>query len=171
MLDLWHEVRIFLAEHALPTFLEKQVHPSQLYGLETNIYAQELASVVVWIGYIPVAQSERYWLADGTILRRLDNILHRDAILARDADNKPVEPEWPKADFIIGNPPFLGGKRLRTELGSEYVDALFAVYGTRVPRQADLVTYWFEKARALVESGERKPVGLWVPNQFERERA
>ena len=37
---------------AFPTFLEKQVHPSQLFGLETNIYAQELASVVVWIGYL-----------------------------------------------------------------------------------------------------------------------
>ena len=160
MLDLWHEVRIFLAEHALPTFLEKQVHPSQLYGLETNIYAQELASVVVWIGYLQWLNQNGIGWPTEPILRRLDNILHRDAILARDADNKPVEPEWPKADFIIGNPPFLGGKRLRTELGSEYVDALFAVYGDRVPRQADLVTYWFEKARALVESGEAKRVGL-----------
>jgi hypothetical protein len=52
MLDLWHEVRVFCAEHGLPTFLEKQVLPSQLYGLEVNVYAQELASVVVWIGYL-----------------------------------------------------------------------------------------------------------------------
>ena len=36
LLDLWHEVRIFSAEHGLPTFLEKQVHPSQLYGLDAN---------------------------------------------------------------------------------------------------------------------------------------
>jgi len=52
MLDLWHEARVFAAEHGLPTFVEKQVHPQQLFGLETNIYAQELASVVVWIGYL-----------------------------------------------------------------------------------------------------------------------
>ena len=83
-----------------------------------------------------MAQSERIGWPTEPILRRLDNILHRDAILTRHPDGKPVEPEWPAADFIIGNPPFLGGKRLRTELGSEYVDALFAVYGDRVPRQA-----------------------------------
>jgi hypothetical protein len=49
MLDLWREVYVFSAEHGLPTMLEHQVHPSQLYGLETNVYAHELASVVVWI--------------------------------------------------------------------------------------------------------------------------
>jgi type I restriction-modification system DNA methylase subunit len=49
MLDLWQEVRIFAAEHGLPTVLPWQVHPSQLYGIETNTYAHELASVVVWI--------------------------------------------------------------------------------------------------------------------------
>ena len=43
------------------------------------------------------------------------------------------EPEWPAVDVIIGNPPFLGGKRLRSELGDEYVDALFSVYDGRVP--------------------------------------
>jgi hypothetical protein len=37
MLDLWHEVRVFLAQLGLPSFLEKQVHPSQLYGLATNV--------------------------------------------------------------------------------------------------------------------------------------
>jgi len=160
MLDLWHEVRLFLAEHGLPTFLEKQVHPSQLYGLETNIYAQELASVVVWIGYLQWLNQNGIGWPTEPILRKLDNILHRDAILAFDVTGKPSEPAWPTADFIIGNPPFLGGKRLRTELGSEYVNALFSVYSDRVPRQADLVTYWFEKARALVESGQTSRVGL-----------
>ena len=43
------------------------------------------------------------------------------------------EPEWPEAFAIIGNPPFLGGKRLRTELGDAYVDALFRLYEGRVP--------------------------------------
>src|SRR5271166_5473423 len=52
MLDLWHEVRVFSAQHDLPTFSAEQVHPSQLYGLEKDVYAQQLASVVVWIGYL-----------------------------------------------------------------------------------------------------------------------
>ena len=160
MLDLWHEVRVFSAEHGLPTFLEKQVHPSQLYGIETNVYAQELASVVVWIGYLQWLNQNGIGWPTEPILRRLDNIQHRDAVLTHDAEGNPVEPEWPKADFIIGNPPFLGGKRLRTELGNSYVDALFAVYDGRVPPEADLVTYWFEKARAMIEKHSAKRVGL-----------
>jgi type II restriction/modification system DNA methylase subunit YeeA len=63
-------------------------------------------------------------------------------------------------EVIIGNPPFLGGKRLRTGLGDAYVEALFHLYEGRVPPEADLVTYWFEKARGLVESKRAKRVGL-----------
>ncbi|MDR5726892.1 MAG: hypothetical protein RB191_05435 [Terriglobia bacterium] len=85
---------------------------------------------------------------------------HRDAILTHDSEGKPVEPEWPQADCIIGNPPFLGGKRLRTEMGNAPVDELFRLYAGRVPQEADLVTYWFEKARAQVEAGKTKRVGL-----------
>lgn len=71
-----------------------------------------------------------------------------------------MEPAWPEADVVIGNPPFLGGKRLRTELGDQYVDTLFTLYEGRVPREADLVTYWFERARALIASGQANRVGL-----------
>jgi type II restriction/modification system DNA methylase subunit YeeA len=78
MLDLWHEARIFSAEHGLPTFLDKQVHPSQLFGLETNVYAQELASVVVWIGYLQwLNQNGTGWPTE-PILRKLDNIQNRE---------------------------------------------------------------------------------------------
>jgi type II restriction/modification system DNA methylase subunit YeeA len=160
LLDLWHEARVFSAQHGLPTFLEKQVHPSQLYGLETNVYAYELASVVVWIGYLQWLNQNGIGWPTEPILRRLDNIQHRDAILTHDAKGNPAEPTWPKADFIIGNPPFLGGKRLRAELGDSYVDALFAVYDGRVPPEADLVTYWFEKARAMIEAGDALRAGL-----------
>lgn len=160
MLDLWREVYLFSAEHGLPTLLPHQVHPSQLYGLETNVYAHELASVVVWIGYLQ-------WLKDNgigwpvePILRKLDNIQHRDAILTHDADGKPVEPAWPEAEFIIGNPPFLGGNRIRHELGDSYVDALFELYENRVPQFADLVCYWFARAHGQVKSGKCKRVGL-----------
>lgn len=62
--------------------------------------------------------------------------------------------------MIIGNPPFLGGKRLRTELGDEYVNKLFALYDGRVPREADLVCYWFERARETVAKNEVERVGL-----------
>ena len=52
-----------------------------------------------------------------------------------------------KVAYIIGNPPFLGGKRLRAELGDTYTDALFEVLRGKSASEADLVTYWFEKAK------------------------
>jgi len=160
LLDLWHEVRLFSAEHGLLTFLEKQVHPSQLYGLETNVYAQELASVVVWIGYLQWLNQNGIGWPTEPILRKLDNIQNRDAILAHDAEGNPVEPEWPEVDCIIGNPPFLGGNKVRKELGDEYVEDLFRLYSERVPPFADLVCYWFEKARAQIQSAKCKRAGL-----------
>ena len=83
-----------------------------------------------------------------------------DAILAYDETGKPVEPEWPAADVIIGNPPFLGGNKIRAEMGDQYVDALFKLYEGRVPATADLVCYWFEKTRTMIENGKAKRAGL-----------
>jgi type II restriction/modification system DNA methylase subunit YeeA len=160
MLDLWKEAYVFAATHGLPTFLPFQVSPAQLYGLETNVYAHELASVVVWIGYLQWLNDNGIGWPTEPILRKLDNIQHRDAILGHDADGKPIEPAWPDADFIIGNPPFLGDKRMRGELGDAYVDELRTLYEGRVPGGADLVTYWFEKARERVEAGKAKRAGL-----------
>jgi type II restriction/modification system DNA methylase subunit YeeA len=166
LLDLWHEVRVFSAEHGLPTFLEKQVHPAQLFGLETNIYAQELASVVVWIGYLQWLNEHAIGWPTEPILRSLDNIQHRDAILAHDAEGKPTEPAWPQADFIIGNPPFLGSQKMRNMLGDTYVEELRGLYSERVPGTADLVTFWFERAREEIISGRTKRVGLLATNSI-----
>jgi type II restriction/modification system DNA methylase subunit YeeA len=166
MLDLWREVYLFSAEHGLPTVLPHQVHPSQLYGLETNVYAHELASVVVWIGYLQWLNDHGIGWPTEPILRKLDNIQHRDAILAHDADGKPVEPAWPEADFIIGNPPFLGDKRMRAELGDEYVETLRTLYEGRVPGGADLVTYWFERARTQIAASKARRAGLLATNSI-----
>jgi len=89
-----------------------------------------------------------------------------DAILAYDEAGRPVEPEWPAAEVIIGNPPFLGGKRLRSELGDEYVDDVFRVYDGRVPREADLVCYWFEKARGAIATDYANRSGLLATNSI-----
>lgn len=67
----------------------------------------------------------------------------------------------PLTDAIVGNPPFLGDKVMRGELGDGYTDALRACYEEgRVPGGADLVTYWFEKARAQIEAGK----GIRLPD-------
>ncbi len=166
MLDLWHEARVFAAHYGLPTFLDKQVHPSQLYGLESNIYAQELASVVVWIGYLQWLNQNGIGWPTEPILRKLDNIQNRDAILTHDAKGSAVEPEWPEVSFIIGNPPFLGDKKMRGELGDGYVDELRQLYAGRVPGGADLVTFWHERARAQIEAGKAKRAGLLATNSI-----
>src|SRR5690606_30380120 len=68
--------------------------------------------------------------------------------------------QWPDAEFIVGNPPFLGGKKLRAELGDHYVDRLFGTWAGHVPAEADLVAYWHEKTREQIERGRTRRAGL-----------
>src|SRR5205085_4468066 len=94
------------------------------------------------------------------ILRPLDGFRHMDAVLDLSDPGNPREPEWPAADFIVGNPPFLGNKRMRSELGEKYCEALWKLYGDRIPAMSDLCCYWFEKARAVIEAGKCSAAGL-----------
>jgi type II restriction/modification system DNA methylase subunit YeeA len=137
-----------------------QVGPQAVRGIELNSYAAELARVVIWIGEIQWMLSNGFAYIRDPILRPLESIECRDAVLDLSDPDHPAEPEWPKADAIIGNPPFVGGKLLRTNLGDKYVDDLFRLYRDRVPAEADFVCYWHEKARAMVEAGAVKRVGL-----------
>ncbi len=78
----------------------------------------------------------------------------------------PYEPDWPEVDVIIGNPPFLGGYKQRSELGGAYLENLWSLYKDRVPGSADLVCYWFEKARTQIEAGKAKRAGLLATNSI-----
>jgi hypothetical protein len=73
--------------------------------------------------------------------------------------------EWPRADFIIGNPPYMGSKRVREEFGDGYVDALWTAY-TEVPNSADFVAYWWWRSARLVASGEVIRAGLITTNSI-----
>ncbi len=164
MLDLWLEATRFAAEQRISLVVPAMVSPSQLFGIETEFYAHELASVVVWIGFLQWRHEHSIHEDREPILQRLGNIEHDDAILRYDQDNQPYEPAWPVVDVIIGNPPFLGDKLMRRELNNDphitYVDDLRKIYEGRVPGGADLVTYWFEKARHMVETGPVRRCGL-----------
>lgn len=144
----------------LPTVVELGVSPHQFFGIETNPFAAELAQVVVWIGYLQWQRKNGFWDVSDPVLQKLDTIQCHDALLVYDDHGLSVEPTWPAADVIVGNPPFLGGKRLRTELGDAYVDHLFSLYDGRVARESDLVCYWFERARACLATGDVRRVGL-----------
>jgi hypothetical protein len=136
------------------------VSPTQLHGIEINAYAHELAQATIWIGYIQWLHDNGFGIPDEPILKPIDTVLLQDAVLFQGETGQPVEPEWPEADVVIGNPPFLGDKRLRSALGDEYVDDLHDVYGDRIPNQSDLVCYWFEKARAMIQVGKTNRAGL-----------
>ena len=170
--NLEKEVYIYAMEKVHASFFP-MIGPWQLYGIELNPYAHDLAQMTVWIGWIQWLRLNGYGRPDEPILRAIPgNFQNRDAILdlgarascpqenAGGTPALPQEPEWPKVDFIVGNPPFLGGNRIRKELGGEYVDTLFKVYKDRVPAFADLCCYWFEKARAHIEKGGCKRAGL-----------
>jgi hypothetical protein len=137
-----------------------QVGPHALHGIEVSVFAAELARVTIWIGEIQWMLNNGFAYLTNPILQPLNAIECRDALLDLTDPTNPKEASWPAADVIVGNPPFLGGKLLRTSLGSDYVDALFKVFAGRVPAEADFVCYWFEKARALVSEGSVKRVGL-----------
>ena len=158
LLDLQKEVITFALQAGLPD-IPLTVNPAQLYGIETNPYAYELAQITVWIGYLQWRFDNGFRDIPQPILRVLHNIQHRDAILTQ-IDGKPSEPEWPAADYIVGNPPFLGSRKMRPELGDAYCDALLQVYRTRIRGLPDLVCYWFDKAANLVACGQTNRVGL-----------
>ena len=140
LLDLEREVIDFAAEQEW-LGLTPRVQPDQMLGLEINHYAAELARTALWIGYIQWHQANGFPYTQRPILTPLDTIRQTDAILDLSDPDNPAEPEWPAAEFIVGNPPFLGGKLLRTGLSDEYVDALFIQYNGKVPAEADLVCY------------------------------
>ena len=163
LLGLQKEVIAYAARKGLPE-IELSVSPEQLYGIEINPYAHELAQVTAWIGYLQWRNENGFGEMADPILRPLHNIQRMDAILASDETGNPIEPEWPAADIIIGNPPFLGSKKMRTELGDTVTKMLSRLYGDQVHGESDLVCYWFEKARKLLTNGNVERVGLLATN-------
>ncbi|MXZ92880.1 MAG: class I SAM-dependent DNA methyltransferase [Chloroflexi bacterium] len=159
LLDLEREVIDFAAAQGWHG-LTPTVQPDQMLGLEINHYAAELARTALWIGYIQWHQANGFPYTQRPILTPLDTIRQTDAILDLSDPEHPAEPEWPAAEFIVGNPPFLGHFPFRESLGDEYVDAVYGLYGSRIPNSSDLCCYWFEKARAQIEAGVTKRAGL-----------
>lgn len=78
---------------------------------------------------------------------------------------KPKPATWPKADFIVGNPPFIGGWKIRETLGEGYAEAIWSCY-PKVPQKADFVMYWWEKAAELIRTGKTKRFGFITTNSL-----
>ncbi len=178
LLNLEKEVITFAARPDISLPLLPQVRPTQLLGIEINPYAAELAQVVIWIGYLQWMRDNGFSAQRTPILEPMQTIENRDAIL----DFLPLPPgegrgegipspskgegegegekrtavpaQWPDADFIIGNPPFLGSKLFRQQgLDDAYVSALYEAYD--LPKISDLCCYWFELARRAIHKRSR----------------
>jgi hypothetical protein len=78
---------------------------------------------------------------------------------------KPAQATWPKADFIVGNPPFIGAKYVRAALGDGYAEALRSAW-PEVPESADFVLHWWSRAAALVASGQTRQFGFITTNSL-----
>ena len=136
--------------------------PHNVAGIEINEYAAELARVTVWIGELQWRIQHGYTFKSDPVLEPLDCIEHRDAVMNADG----TEASWPAASVVIGNPPFVGDKKMRAELGAGYTETLRKRFKDRVPGGADFVCYWFEKARAQIAHAGLGAAGLVATNSI-----
>ena len=140
--------------------LNRRIGPHNLLGIDSDSFAVDLTRVSIWIGEIQWSYERGIRDRPHPILGRIDQIECRDAILDWDDTGSPVPAQWPEADYIIGNPPFLGMKRMRQELGNKYVDRLRTAWADSLDGRVDLCVYWHEQARRQIEQGAAKRAGL-----------
>ena len=160
LLDLEREVIDFAAARGWHG-LTPTVQPNRMLGLEVNEYAAQLAKTALWIGYIQWHQANGFEYTNRPILDRIDGIECRDAAIAVNADtDAAAKAQWPAADYIIGNPPFLGASNMLTELGEDYTNRLRQTYRDELDGAVDLCCYWFEQARAQIAAGQAQRAGL-----------
>jgi hypothetical protein len=114
---------------------------SNIKGIEIDPFAVQLARVTMWMGH-KLAVEELH--IDETVLPLADlsGIQRADALAT----------DWPRADAIIGNPPYHGTKLLRSELGDDYVEWLRREFGVGVK---DFAIYWFRKAHDALDGDGR----------------
>ena len=137
------------------------VDPHQFLGLELNTRAAAIAELVLWIGHLQWHFRNRGVAPSEPILRAFHNIENRDAVLLWDgyplpqvvdgAETypNPRRPDWPQADYIVGNPPFVGGKDIRARMGGAYAEALWKAH-KHMNESADFVMYWWDRAAEIL---------------------
>ena len=176
------ENKVIQAIEDLGGDVRSRIGPGQFHGLEKNPRAAKIAELVLWIGWL------RWNIRNGAgsitepILGQRANINFGrpggyDAVLAQDATGAPDfanlrQPDWPEADFIVGNPPFIGGNDIREELGGEYAEALWRA-NSAVPPSADLVMHWWNRAADLLtqEASRLRRFGFVTTNSITQIRS
>jgi SAM-dependent methyltransferase len=167
---LEREILVRLSEISKGEPLESAVSIHQFFGIDIQPFAVELAKVTLMLAKEQeIREAEKLRDSDGLLvlekplpLDKLDaNILCADALFT----------EWPKADAIIGNPPYLGSRYIAQELGYDYARRLHERFPD-VPKMADFCTHWFRLAHdALPENGRAGLVGTNTIRQNEGREA
>jgi hypothetical protein len=146
-------------QEALRGLGSHSVDPHQFLGLEINPRAAAIAELVLWIGYLQWHFRTKGAAPEEPILRAFRNIQVKNAVLTWDGepvakivDGKETypnarRPEWPAAEFIVGNPPFIGGKDIRARVRS--AEALWSAH-PHMNESADFVMYWWDRAAELL---------------------
>lgn len=152
-------------QEALRSLEGHTVDPHQFLGLEINPRAAAIAELVLWIGHLQWHIRTKGGAPQEPILKAFHNIEVRDAVLTWEGwpVPKPVagkqtypnarRPEWPEAEFIVGNPPFIGSKFMRERLGDGYSEALWRTHD-HMNESADFVMYWWDRAAELLTRKE-----------------
>jgi hypothetical protein len=160
-------------QEALHGLGSHSIDPQRFLGLEINPRAAAIAELVLWIGYLQWHFRTRGGPPDEPILKAFKNIQVQNAVLTWDGAPLPAptlpspasgggkregiketypnprRPEWPAAEFIVGNPPFIGGKDIRARLGDALAEALWAAH-KHMNESADFVMYWWDRAAELL---------------------
>ena len=135
-------------QEALSGLQGHTVDPHQFMGMELNPRAVAIAELVLWIGHLQWHVRTKAGMPSEPILRAFKNIVAKDAVVAPDL-SYPRRPEWPDAEFIVGNPPFIGGKDIRARLGDDYIRALWSAH-PHMNESADFVMYWWDRAAEVL---------------------
>ena len=164
-----------LGEDASP-----RIGPQNFHGLELNPRAAKIAELVLWIGWLRNRLKDDPDAIPEPVLKRSANLNmgrsgRYDAVLRLTDTGEPdydapVLAEWPEAEFIVGNPPFIGGKDIRDRLGGDYAEAMWRA-NPRVPKSADFVMQWWDRAaHALVaKDSPLKRFGFVTTNSITQE--
>jgi hypothetical protein len=151
MKRLERDILLRLREVSKREPLESAISLHQFFGIDIIPFAVELAKVTLMLAKElevietqKLAETDQLFIEEKPLpLDNLDkNIICADALFT----------EWPKADAIIGNPPYLGAKKLKPEYGPDYVKKLRKAY-PRIPGMADYCVYWFRRTHDQLPRG------------------
>ena len=133
-------LRLLSAQIMLSDVSPIQVQISQFYGIEINDFAVTVAKTALWI-------------ADSQMMKETEDVVHMalDFLPLKSYANiteaNALREDWPRTDYIMGNPPFVGARMM----GAEQKDDVNAIFpGWKNAGNLDYVSCWYKKASDLM---------------------